>query len=78
MVQGSASGAFLNTCLRDLVAVVVGEMNRTTGRGHIHQRRHRQEDRVDGIAGVPDDRQTGEHAVHARSNHQADEQFAPQ
>ena len=78
VVHRPARSALHHTGLGELVAVVVGQMDRAAGRGHIDQRRHRQQDGVDGIARVPDDREAGEHAVDARSQHHRHECLALQ
>ena len=76
VVHSPARSALHHTGLGELVAVVVGQMDRAAGRGHIDQRRHRQQDGVDGIARVPDDREAGEHAVDARRKHHRHQRLA--
>ena len=46
----ASGGPLLDAGLSDLVAVVVGQMDRPAGGGDVHQRRHGEEDRVDGVA----------------------------
>ena len=53
----------------ELVAVVIRQMDRAAGGGHIDQGRHRQQDGVDGITGIPDNGEAREHAVDARCQH---------
>ena len=78
-VMDRASGRpLLNAGLGDLVAIVVGQMDRSARGGDIHQRRHREEDRIDGVARVPDHRKACEHAVHAGGEHETDQEFALQ
>ena len=68
--------AFLDAGLGELIAVVVGEVDRTARRCHVDERGHGEQDRVDGIARIPDDREAREHAVDARGDHHAHEGLA--
>ena len=78
-VMDRASGRpLLDAGLGDLVAVVVGQMDRPARGGDVHQRRHREENRIDGVARIPDHREAREHAVDAGGEHETDQQFALQ
>ena len=76
MVHGAAGRPLLHPRFGELVAVVVGQMDRAAGGGDVDQRRHGQQDRVDGIAGVPDQGQAREHAVDTGGDHHRHERLA--
>ena len=78
MMHGAAGRPLLHARFGNLVAVIVGQVDRPAGGCHVDQRRHRQQDRVDRIARIPDHREAGKHAVDARCQHQTDQQCALQ